>query len=268
MRTFVVGTLSIVAAALVGCSQSAAPQAEAQNASVTHIIGGQEDAVDQAVVAVLVFDDSGKGGECTGEIVAANFVLTAAHCVSASALGFTPTNAKILTSSKISTATQNDTLAVADLIPHPSYDPTTGANDIALIKLSQPTSIKPLAYNHGGMDGMDGAAVRAVGYGRTVDTDSSSADAKKTAAFTVTDIQNGDFLLQSPDASQCHGDSGGPVIATIDQQDLIIGIGWRTVRDDGSCSEGVRDTRVDNLAPWLDSVLDGSNDGSQDVTTA
>lgn len=268
MRTFVVGTLSIAAAALVGCSAPAAPQTEAQGSNISHIIGGETDPLDNAVVAVLVFDDTGKGSQCTGEIVDASWVLTAAHCVSASMLGFTPTKAGIVTSSKISTAAQKDTLPASDLIPHPKYDPQSGANDIALIKLVQPTSIKPAAFNHGGMGGLNGASVRAAGYGRTVDQDSSSADAKMTAAFTIAEIQNASFRVESADAAQCHGDSGGPVFATVDGQDVIVGITWRTVASDGSCLQGAWNTRVDVYAPWLDSVISGENDGSQDVTTA
>ena len=240
--------------ATVGCS-AAAPEPE--GASASRILNGKVDLADPAVVAVIAFQKTSYS-TCTGEVIAPNVVLTAGHCVDIRALGFVPDGISIVTSRDTATATAKDVLRTKAAFAHPQYDPKTGANDIAIVLLEQATTIAPLAYSRVALEGNDGKSARIIGYGTTKDGDSSTAGQKNEATVKLSQINGHDFVAATLPTTQCHGDSGGPVLLPINGKETIIGIGWITVRNDGLCSEGVRNTRVDQFLSFIDPFVQAS----------
>ena len=259
IHTFIaVSTLVGVA----GCSAAAPPEAEGEGSS--RIINGTADPGDPAVVAVIAEAAPDAMGNfsystCTGEIIAPTVVLTASHCIDPRALGFTPVKVLIITAQDDSKATAAEVLATTAHIAHPLFDPNSGANDIAIVMLQQPTAIAPLPYNRAPLDAT-GKSARIVGYGITKDG-STQAGVKNQATITISDVNQDTFLATNLPSSQCHGDSGGPTLLPIDGKDTIVGIGWHTVRTDGLCSEGVRDLRVDNFVDFIDRFVGGAAGG-------
>src|SRR5262249_32700208 len=77
------------------------------------------------------------------------------------------------------------------------------------------------------------------------------------------------FVTRARSGGQRHGDSGGPVFVPIDGQEKIVGIGWQTVANDGSCGQGVRDTALAPFASWVHEVFtDGASGGKVGDGTA
>jgi secreted trypsin-like serine protease len=218
------------------------------------------------VVAVVAYTDGGKSySTCTGEVIAGDVVLTASHCIDPRALGFVPEGIQIMTSQDILQATNAQVFPARTAVPHPAYNPQTGANDIAVVLLQGAIDIAPLPYNRTALEGLalDGKSGRAIGYGTTKDGDSSTAGKKNQATLKLSKINAFDFTASALPATQCHGDSGGPVLAMVDGKEQIIGIGWITVRNDGLCSEGVRDTRVDKYLAFIDPFVKASGGAGQ-----
>jgi secreted trypsin-like serine protease len=239
---------------LFGCSSSPALSSEPQALSNAKIIGGTEDDGDPAIVAVQAMGATG-GGLCTGEIIAPGWVLTASHCVDDATLKVNVTSVTITMAPNVQDQDPSNSIEAAAWYVHPQYDKDSGANDVALVQLSQQVDVTPLPFVHRPIDRLNGAQARAVGYGRTVDGDSNSAGPKVTADFTITDMNPTDFLLSSPSASQCHGDSGGPTLVVLNGTETIVGIGWHTVDTNGLCDQGVRDHRIDIHAEWIETVM-------------
>jgi secreted trypsin-like serine protease len=246
--------LALFASFAVGCMAEASAETDDTHAlTESRIIGGRPDSGDPAVVAVVAIQGD-KQSLCTGEIIEARFVLTASHCVDARALGFTPEKIAIITHPRPRDATANDIHWAKKANVHPGYLPQYGINDIAVVELREPTAIPPLPIHRGALEPYDGARARAIGYGTTKDGDGASAGTKNEAALKISQITRESFLATALPATQCHGDSGGPVLLSIAGKETIIGVGWRTVRNDGLCSEGVLDTRVDSHASWIDLI--------------
>jgi secreted trypsin-like serine protease len=240
----------LLGAVAVATACAAPVVTEEKRATGSKIIAGTADNGDPAVVAVVGLKGN-MMSTCTGEVITPTFVLTASHCVDPRALGFVPDKIVIATAPDLNKATSSDVLQIRRATHHPGFNPNTGDNDIAVIELAQPTSIAPIPFNHGTMDGIEGKKGRAIGYGRTVDGDANSANTKNQASLTISDINAQTFLATSLPSTQCHGDSGGPVLFPINGVETIVGIGWHTVLDDGSCVQGVRDLRVDPYVGWI-----------------
>lgn len=252
---------SMIALAAVGCSAPPDPALSQKAHTTSDIIGGTADSGDEAVVGVFA-EDAKHGSTCTGEIIAPTVVLTAGHCVTPAVLGFTPTAITVIAAPDITQffggkGDKSKLLKVAKATAHPQYNPQTGANDIAIVILEKPTDITPLPFNRSAAaaNKLEGQSGRAIGYGQTIDGDSNSANKKNQATLKLSKFTPTSFLAASLPATQCHGDSGGPVLAKIDGKETIIGIGWRTVQDDGKCAQGVLDTRVDPYVSFIDSFL-------------
>jgi secreted trypsin-like serine protease len=257
--------LGIGLALLVAAGCSVAPADDVVQGE-DRIIGGQKDNGDPSIVAVLALQPGTTNASiCTGSVIDSRVILTAAHCVHPGVLGYKP-EVRVLTKSSLTGAAAADFLAVKSVAWHPFFIGTTvfaSRNDIAVVVLDQPTSLAPLKINRDKLEGTDGATIRVVGYGTTKDGDGTTAGTKHTADVKLSAIEKDHFLAFAPGITQCHGDSGGPALLKKGKEEVIIGVGWRTKRDDGLCSEGVLDTRVDAFLGWIDGEVKKAAGGNK-----
>jgi secreted trypsin-like serine protease len=159
---------------------------------------------------------------CTGVAIAADLVLTAAHCVLE--------NGKYrLVVFEGRRPTVKD---VARVVPHPQFAPRMDAPDLALVKLAAPPSPKliPAAFSDRRAPPSVGERFLVAGFGVGTQGERRTAGTLRAATLVVTDRPNSQQLNlvdpkklgESAGLGVCNGDSGGPVFDERDR--ALVGI--------------------------------------------
>lgn len=184
------------------------------------IIGGTEDFLDDAVVAVLA------GGLCTGTLVAPRVVLTAAHCVGDFIEGGLTDRGTVRFGDGQSPWI--DSIGIMDMTMHRLYDPPAFLeNDIALVRLERaaPASITPIPIStHDLTDEDVGLQLRVVGFGNNDGATASGAGIKRQVTLPLLEVHPGHIGLGDYMYNTCQGDSGGPTFATFNGVESVIGV--------------------------------------------
>jgi secreted trypsin-like serine protease len=227
----------------------------ATNGSDEDIIGGVVDPGDPSVVGIFAHPPGSTSGSiCTGSVINATTVLTAAHCVDPAVVGA----GNVFEVYAGTTMFSTPALAVASTAFDPQFDINNLQNghDIAVLKLAQPTTLTPLAVNRGPVGT---GPVRLVGFGMNTHINHAAIPNGVGTKRVVVAPVNGadDKFIQIGDTSRqtCHGDSGGPAFQTINGQEVIVGVTsfGSDLSANAVCFFGGTDTRVDSYLGFIDS---------------
>ncbi len=232
--------------AIAACAGDPAPASAEQP-----IIGGAVDAGDPSVVLVIAQKPaSDEATLCTGEVVSAHVVLTAAHCLDPAVVGEGDTFLLYL-GDDVRQASAHPELvrAVSSVQRDPAFDRNRlgGGHDVGVVVAAQPLGLPPLPYNRAALaPSLVGSPIRLVGYGVDAadDTRATTAGIKRSVNSTLTDFDPLFLEITDPAHDVCAGDSGGPALAILDGKETIIGL---ASFGPTSC-EATTETRVDTYA--------------------
>ncbi len=225
------------------------------------------------------------GYACTGTVVAPRVILTAGHCVEdiESSSIVEPKLIAVATGVSNLQAIQRAQISqVERVLAYPGFDPTQLHGDAGLLILTAPVSAPPIAlatsadaalYEPGDQLTVAGWGIdnRSTGHApnqlqaATVPIQEASKCREETRRFyPFFDPSRQVCALDSPHfkITTCHGDSGGPAIATrADGTPVELGV---TSLGDGSCNPASPAvfTRVDQISSWVQSWIDAVEAGA------
>ena len=218
---------------------------------------------------------------CGASLIASQWVLTAAHCVTnedsgavLSASNFTV----VVNDYDLANNRDGESRTVSEVYVAAGYDTFTLDNDIALLKLTSVVTTKPIALispNH--FNSLNESAILTVmGWGNTSTSGNSYSNILREVNLNFANFENcqhqysaiGQALTNNMFCAggngitdTCQGDSGGPIVRNINGEYRQVGIvSWGGTQAQ-SCA--VKDypgvyTTISNYSGWVASVMEGN----------
>lgn len=263
-RSLVVGLLAAAAtAASVMGATAAMAGPSGDNSPIRPFIVGGHDATEE--YSFIVSLQNGGDHFCGGSLIAAEWVVTAAHCVE----GSDPASVGLRIGSNDRTQGGEEAQA-AEITIHPEYD---GTHDIALIKLAAPAQSAPIKV--GTVDEV-GTKSRILGWGQTTpepggDNGSDVLQELDTSVVDPAGCAGGqidaeiELCTENPngDSGACYGDSGGPQIAKEGEEWVLIG---DTSRSGGSQTCAKEPSIYESVVAHTDWVNEVTGGGGETPT--
>lgn len=209
-----VATAAAAATALLGAPGAvAAPQP---------IVGGTTTTT-TAYPFMMQITDASQNQFCGGTLVAANKVVTAAHCM----VGETTSSVRVVGGRTYLSGTNGTVSRVSKIWINPDYTDATNGDDVAVLTLSTSMSYTPASYVASTNTSVyaTGATARIIGWGTTSENGSSSNQLRTATVpivsnsscassygsdFVATDMVCAGYTNGGTDT--CQGDSGGPLL--------------------------------------------------------
>ncbi|KAF0691228.1 Aste57867_17504 [Aphanomyces stellatus] len=259
---------------------AATPFERARLNSNDRVFGGTEVEIGRYPwMAGLRFTPSSSNNFCGGSLIAPDFVLTAAHCVT---FRFAPPEAIYVTigSHWLNGTDDNDAdmRKVTATFVFPGFSSAVLGHDIAILQLEAPSTKTPVALvqNWVAAD----MATTLLGWGQTTDAGDSQSYPLLQADLTVLDsaecqdrIQNGGDPMYAQWAvtdthlcaggvagiGACYGDSGGPLFVTVGDNDEATLALVGDVSFGELCGAGLPDVygRISAAKEFIDQVASG-----------
>lgn len=208
------------------------------------------------VVAVFTAD----GGLCSGTLLAADLVVTAAHCIEGNPV-------EVLAGSIDLTQSDGQRRKVKWSRAYPQWQ---DRYDVGVIMLENPVFVRARAVAQGcsAREGLVlGAPLQIVGFGLTRQDGTGDNTRLRQATVPVIDATctndpacapaiapNGELIAGGNGADACFGDSGGPAYITTPQGPALIGIVSRGTYARLPCGEGGIYVRADKVVAWIENV--------------
>ncbi len=230
------------------------------------IVGGkrvlQTDA-DSAAVAMIYSQFEKDSAICTATLIGPKVLLTAAHCIKASA-----NKTLVIFHSAISCESGFDitknSKRVSKMIVNTGYIPSSktkeGSNDIALVFLEESAPENYPIYKIADPMEVKESKLYFYGYGVTGSNDGGSGILRKTSFsnenFHVDKDNNKIRVKQNNGTGICYGDSGGPALVNINGEAQILGVNsFVQGPDDDSCSGTATLTLAHSYKVWIQKSL-------------
>jgi hypothetical protein len=248
-----------------------APHHTPRRSTLAHaaVIGGSPAATGTFPQLAFISDTTEEEGfRCTGTVVASNLILTAGHCAENIETGIVdePGGYTVVTGNVDRGAASRQVSGVSQVVVYPGFAPSLLYDDAALLVLSTPTTapVIPLwtASNAGTLEA--GRAAQIVGWGQEYFEQESLPETLKWADTAIQSpewcghhaldfYEQGELCAIDPPSyatGACHGDSGGPLLASSAEGLVEVGI---TSHIYGECftTDPTIFTRTDILVSWV-----------------
>ncbi|MFC5199296.1 S1 family peptidase [Streptomyces kaempferi] len=172
---------------------------------------------------MMQITDASQNQFCGGTLVAADKVVTAAHCM----VGETTSSVRVVGGRTYLNGTNGTVSKVGKIWINPGYTDATNGDDVAVLTLSTSMSYTPASYVASTNTGVyaAGTTARIVGWGTTSENGGSSNQLRTATVPIVSDSSCGSSYGSDYVASDmvcagytnggtdtCQGDSGGPLL--------------------------------------------------------